>query len=60
MDDMIAIRPSQKLDQIENAIEQHVELDKMGLPKKLLGMELNWGKGKVLLTQTRSIENHTR
>ena len=57
VDDMIAIGPPEKLTQVENAIEQHVELDKMGLPKKLLGMELSWEKGKVLLTQTRSIEN---
>ena len=57
VDDMIAIAPSEKeLDTLEKAIETHVELDKMGIPKKLLGMELTWGEG-VKLTQKTAIGN---
>ena len=55
---MIAIAPSEKdLDELEKAIETHVELDKLGIPKKLLGMELNWEEGKVKLTQRTAIGN---
>ena len=58
VDDMMAVAPNNKLlDNIEATIEHHVELDKMGIPKKLLGMELTWGKGSVKLTQINSIEN---
>ena len=43
VDDMMAIAISEsQLDNIEIAIECHVELDKLGIPKKLLGMELSW------------------
>ena len=39
--DMVAIAPSERvLDKLEKDIETHVELDKLGTPKKLLGMEL--------------------
>ena len=59
VDDMMAVAPTkQHLDDIEIAIEHHVELDKLGTPKKLLGMELTWDKHKsVKLTQKTSIGN---
>ena len=41
----------------ESAIEQHVELEKLGVPTKLLGMELTWGSGYVKLTQQAAIGN---
>ena len=46
-------------DDIEVAIERHVELDKLGIPKKLLGMELTWEKDNksIKLTQKTSIGN---
>ena len=57
VDDMIAIaKNEEELDQLEKAIETHVELDKLGIPKKLLGMELTWEKG-VKLTQKIAIGN---
>jgi len=34
-----------------------VELDKRGRPSNMLGMELHWSKGQVILTQTRLIES---
>ena len=41
VDDMMSVAPTeQHLNDIEIAIEHHVELDKLGIPKKLLGMEL--------------------
>lgn len=53
-----------QLNDIEIAIEHHVELDKLGIPTKLLGMELTWikdknkkGNNEVKLTQKTSIEN---
>ena len=61
VDDMMAVAPSeQQLNNIEIAIEHHVELDKLGIPRKLLGMELTWTKNEALevkLTQRTSIEN---
>ena len=58
VDDMMAVAPTeQHLNDIEIAIEDHVELDKLGIPKKLLGMELTWTKGMVKLTQRTSIDN---
>ena len=60
VDDMMAVAPAeQHLDDIEVAIEQHVELDKLGIPKKLLGMELTWEKDNksIKLTQKTSIGN---
>ena len=59
VDDMMAIVPTERqLNDIEIAIEQHVELDKLGIPTKLLGMELTWNQNKkeVKLTQKTSIE----
>ena len=59
VDDMMAVAPTeQSLNNIEIAIERHVELDKLGIPRKLLGMELTWkGNKEVKLTQKTSIGN---
>ena len=60
VDDMMAIAATEnQLDDIEVAIERHVELDKLGIPKKLLGMELTWEKDNksIKLTQKTSIGN---
>ena len=64
VDDMMAVaKIESQLNDIEAAIEHHVELDKLGIPTKLLGMELTWTKDKnkrnvgVKLTQKTSIEN---
>ena len=61
VDDMMAVAPiEQYLNDIEMAIEHHVELDKLGIPTKLLGMELTWTESRrkqVTLTQKTSIEN---
>ena len=58
VDDMMAVAPTEdQLNDIEIAIEHHVELEKLGIPRKLLGMELTWTKGMVKLTQKTSIEN---
>ena len=58
VDDMMAVAPDEtQLNNIETAIEHHVELDKLGIPKKLLGMELTWDKKSVKLTQKTSIGN---
>ena len=64
VDGMMAVAPiKEHLNNIEIAIEHHVELDKLGIPKKLLGMELTWTKStkqkgvEVKLTQKTSIEN---
>ena len=50
----------QTLDQVQASIEQHVELEKLGTPTKLLGMELTWGLGYVKLTQKLAIDNLTK
>ena len=59
VDDMVAIAPTEaELDDFEKKVETHVELDKLGIPKKLLGMELTWEeKGTVKLTQRTAIGN---
>ena len=65
VDDMMAVAITEsQLNDIELAIEHHVELDKLGIPTKLLGMELTWTKNKnkkgnveVKLTQKTSIGN---
>ena len=58
VNDMLACGPNEELDRVEKAIEQKVELDKIGLPTKLLGMELTWTNDnkRVMLTQTNAIE----
>ena len=56
---MVVFAPREKdLDIVETAIEQEVELDKMGRPTKLLGMELTWNNDNksVKLTQTSATE----
>ena len=63
VDDMAIFAPKETtITKIESAIEQHVELEKLGLPTKLLGMELEWGdnKERVKLTQKTAIENLAR
>ena len=58
VDDMIAIaQTEEELDNLERAIESQVELDKLGIPKKLLGMELTWEEDSVKLTQKTAIGN---
>jgi len=58
VDDLLAIGSTEgALDKVEQAIEEHVELDKKGQPIQMLGMELKWEKESVILTQTRLIEN---
>ena len=61
VDDMAAFtNKRQSLDQVQASIEQHVELEKLGTPTKLLGMELTWGLGYVKLTQKLAIDNLTK
>ena len=60
VDDMAGFATNKgSLDKVESAIEQHVELEKLGTPAKLLGMELTWGPNNewVKLTQKSAIEN---
>jgi len=58
VDDLLAIGPSNEtLDKLEQAIEDHVELDKKGQPVQMLGMEIKWEKDFVVLTQTHLIES---
>ena len=60
VDDMAAFAPIERnLDETELAIEQYVELEKLGQPTKLLGMELTWGPNNtwVKLTQKGAIDN---
>ena len=56
VDDLMGIGPKKELDKAEAKIEEVVELDKRGRPGKMLGMELTWKDGGVLLTQTGLIE----
>jgi len=58
VDDLLGIAPTEKdLDALETGMENHVELDKQGRPSNMLGMELHWAEGQVVLTQTRLIES---
>ena len=60
VDDMAAFATKETtIKEAESAIEQHVELEKLGLPTKLLGMELTWGpnNGWVKLTQKAALGN---
>ena len=56
VDDMAGYGTPATLKAFEKAVETEVELDKLGQPTKLLGMELTWEKyGSVKLTQQDSI-----
>ena len=58
VDDMAAFAPKEStITTTELAIEQYVELEKLGQPSKLLGMELIWESGYVKLTQKAAIGN---
>jgi hypothetical protein len=57
VDDFLAIGTKEKLDKVEQQVENYVELDRRGRPPKMLGIELHWKKDKVLLTQERLIES---
>ena len=60
VDDMAGFATTEEaLNNIELAIEQHVELERLGTPTKLLGMELTWGQNHewVKLTQNSAIDN---
>ena len=58
VDDMAAFASKEAdLDKAETMVEQHVELEKLGQPTKLLRMELIWGPGYVKLTQKTAIGN---
>ena len=52
VDDMLACGPNKEIDKIEQAIEQKVELDKIGLPTKLLRMELTWTNNQTRVKLT--------
>ena len=58
VDDMARYRTPAALTAFEKAVETEVELDKLGQPTKLLGMELQWGTHNewVKLTQRDSID----
>ena len=63
VDDMAAFAPIESsIRETELAIEQHVELEKLGQPTKLLGMELTWGPNQewVKLTHSSAIGNLTK
>ena len=57
VDDMAGYGTPKALTAFEKAVETEVELEKLGQPTKLLGMELTWSKDKrnVKLTQRDSI-----
>ena len=58
VDDMAGYGPLPELIAFEKAVEREVELEKLGKPTKLLGMELTWTEGKTIsvkLTQQNSI-----
>ena len=60
VDDMAGFATTKEaLDKIELAIEKHIELEKLGIPTKLPGMELTWGPEYtwVKLTQKTAIGN---
>ena len=58
VDDMAGYGTSEALSFFEKAVEKEVELEKLGKPTKLLGMELTWAKDNksVKLTQKDSID----
>ena len=59
VDDMAGYGTPIALQAFEKAVETEVELEKLGKPTKLLGMELTWTEGSnktVKLTQRDSIE----
>ena len=62
VDDMAGYGPPHLLAAFEKAIEKEVELEKLGQPTKLLGMELTWTKNNrsVKLTQRDSIGKMTQ
>ena len=52
VDDMAGYGKPETLSEFEKAVEKEVELEKLGQPIKLLGMELTWATdGSVKLTQ---------
>ena len=57
VDDMAGYGTPKALSAFEKAVEKEVELEKLGKPTKLLGMELTWHEGNksVRLTQQDSI-----
>ena len=56
VDDMAGYGTPEALEAFEKTVESEVELDKLGKPTKLLGMELTWNKhGSVKLTQKDAI-----
>ena len=55
VDDMAGYGTLEALLAFEKAVESEVELEKLGTPTKLLGMELTWTQGSVKLTQQDSI-----
>ena len=57
VDDMAGYGSPKALLEFEKAVELEVELEKLGQPTKLLGMELTWGNGSIKLTQTNTIVN---
>ena len=58
VDDMAAFAPDEgTITTTESMIEKYVELEKLGQPAKLLGMELSWGSEYVKLTQKTAIGN---
>ena len=59
VDDLVGIAPQDKdLDGIEASCEKSVELEKRGIPQKILGMETTWNqeKSEVILKQKSLIE----
>ena len=56
VDDMAGYETPAAFKAFEKAVETEVEVEKLGQPTKLLGMELTWEKdGSVKLTQQDSI-----
>ena len=55
VDDMAGYGSPKALLAFEKVVELEVELEKLGQPTKLLGMELTWTQGSVKLTQQDSI-----
>ena len=57
VDDMAGYGTPTALSAFEKIVEKEVELEKLGQPTKLLGMELTWHDKSVTLTQKECIEN---